>query len=221
MATLQPQLYHSFQVGYIYKSALNVSLYGYLYDKGFVSVIDYKEDQNYNLTYQANASTGNRFGLSASLPYEPFEWWTMQLSLDAAFNYEKSTITDFSYSGSGFGYDINLYENFTLKNDWSVNWNGFYSARATTPNGYTKAMYDFTVSAKKYLLDKKLQLQGGCSNILKNSFYNQVTRVDNVSTNWINKWETRRFYLQLTYYFGGSNSRKVKSASLSDETNRI
>lgn len=218
---LQPQLYHSFQLSYIYKSAFNLSLYGYVYDKGFTTVIDYIEAKNYNITYQANASKGNRFGISATLPYEPFEWWTMQFSLDGAYNYEKSEIPGFSYTGSGFGYDISFYENFKLKQDWNITWNGYYSGRANTPNGYSRATYDFSLSVKKYMLDKKLLFTTGCSNILKKNLYNETTRVDNVTTEWINKWETRRFYFQVTYYFGGGKTKKVKSSSLGDENDRI
>lgn len=218
---LQPQLYHSFQLSYIYKSALNVSMYGYLYNKGFTSVIDYVEEQNYNLTYQANAAKGNRFGISASMPYEPFDWWSMQLSLDGSYSYEKSDITNFSYTGSGYGYEFSLYESFKLKNDWSFTWNGFYNGRSTSPNGYSKATYDFSINAKKVLFDKKLQLTFGCNNILKKSFYNQVTQVNNVSTDWTNRWETRRFYFQVLYNFGGGKTKKVKSASLGEENNRM
>lgn len=218
---LKPQLYHSFQLSYIYKSNLNLSLYGYIYNKGFTNVIDYLETENYNITYQANASIGNRFGISATLPYEPYKWWIMQLSLDGACNYEKSKIPGFSYDGTGFGYDLSLYENFKLKQDWTITWNGNYSGRANTPNGYSRATYDFSISAKKYLLDKKLQLTGGCTNILKKNLYSQVTHVDNVTTDWMNKWETRRFFFQVTYYFGGGNKKKVKSSSLDDENNRM
>lgn len=218
---LKPQLYHSFQLSYIYKSALNLSLYGYIYDKGFTRVIDYVENENYNIIYQANASAGNRFGISAALPYEPFDWWTMQLSLDGAYNYEKSEIPGFSYSGTGFGYDVTLYENFKLKHDWSIAWNGYYSGRSTTPSGYSRATYDFSLSAKKYMLDKKLLLSGGCTNILKKNLYNEVTEVGNVTTDWVNKWETRRFFFQVTYYLGGGKTKRVKSSSLGDENNRI
>lgn len=218
---LKPQLYHSFQFSYIYKSAFNVSLYGYIYDKGFTSVIDYLETENYNITYQANASKGNRFGISATLPYEPFEWWTMQLSIDGSCTYEKSEIPGFSYNGSGFGYDIFLFENFKLKQDWNIVLNGYYSGRADTPSGYSRATYDFSLSVKKYMLDKKLMLTTGCSNILKKNLYNEVTQVENVKTEWINKWETRRFYFQATYYFGGGKAKKVKSTSLGDENERI
>lgn len=218
---LKPQLYHSFQLSYIYKSAFNLSLYGYLYNKGFTTVIDYLEAENYNITYQANASKGNRFGISATLPYEPFEWWTMQLSIDGSSTYEKSEIPGFSYNGSGFGYDISLFENFKLKQDWNIVLNGYYSGRADTPSGYSRATYDFSLSVKKYIFDKKLMLTTGCSNILKKNLYNEVTQVENVKTEWINKWETRRFYFQATYYFGGGKAKKVKSTSLGDENERI
>ena len=53
------------------------------------------------------------------------------------------------------------------------------------------------------LLNKKLLLAAGCNNILKKNLHNHTTQIKNVSTDWTNKWETRRFYLQLTYYFGG------------------
>jgi len=218
---LQPQLYHSMQLSYIYKSSLNLSLYGYIYNKGFTDVIDYLETENYNITYQANASVGNRFGLSATLPYEPYDWWTMQLSLDGAYTYDKSEIPEFSYSGTGFGYDLSLYENFNLKQNWGITWNGNYSGRATTANGYSRATYDFSISIKKSMFDKKLQLLGGCSNILKKNLYNQITQVENVTTEWVNRWETRRFYFQATYYFGGGKAKKVKASELGDETNRI
>jgi len=218
---LKPQYYNSFQLSYIYKSALNLSLYGYLYKDSFMQVIDYQQEQNYNITYEANAAKGNRFGFSASMPYQPVKWWTMQLSLDAYLSTEESDRPNFSYSGTGFGYDINFYQNVDLKGNWKFSMNGFYTGRSTTPNGFSIATYDFSLSAKKSLLDKKLQIATGCSNILKKSLYNHTTQINNVATDWTNRWETRRFYLQLTYYFGSGKNKQVKATSLDEETNRI
>lgn len=218
---LRPQLYHSLQLSYVYKSALNLSLYGYRYKNGFTNVIDYQESDNYNITYQANAAKGNRLGFSASMPYEVNKWWSMQLSLDGNYNSESAYIPGFTYSGSGWGYSANMYESFTLKNDWNINISGFYNGRATAANGYSRATYDMSVSVKKSLLEKKLQLSTGCSNLLKRSFYNTVTQVNNVTTDWTNRWETRRFFFQAVYYFGNGKSKNIKSASLGEETNRI
>lgn len=218
---LKPQYFNSLQLTYIYKSALNLSLYGYIYKDGFTQVIDYQRQLNYNITYDANASNGSRCGFSASMPYQPVKWWTMQLSFDTYFSSEESNIQNFAYSGTGFGYDINLYQNVELKGNWKFSMNGFYTGRSTTPNGFSVATYDFSLSAKKSLLDKKLQLAAGCSNILKKSLYNHTTQVNNVSTDWTNRWETRRFSLQITYYFGSGKGKQVKTTSLDEETNRI
>ncbi len=218
---LKPQYYNSLQLSYVYKSALSLSLYGYLYKDGFTQVIDYQQEQNYNITYEANAATGNRFGFSASMPYEPAKGYTMQLSLDTYFTNEKSDIENFSYNGSGFGYEINFYQNVELKGGWKFNMNGFYSGRSTSANGFSIATYDMSLSAKKSLLNKKLLLSTGCSNLLKKSLYNHTTQVNNVSTNWTNRWETRRFYFQLTYYFGSGKGKEVKGTSLDEETGRM
>lgn len=218
---LKPQYYNSLQLSYIYKSMLTLSLYGYFYKDGFTQVIDYQQQQNYNITYQANSAKGSRFGFSASMPYQPTKWWNMQFSLDAHLANEKSDIENFAYNGTGLGYDINCYQSVDLKGDWKLTMNGFYSGRSTTPNGVSRATYDFSLSAKKSLLDKKLQLAAGCSNILKKSLYNHTTRVNNVATDWTNKWETRRFFVQLTYYFGSGKNKEVKATSLDEETNRM
>lgn len=218
---LKPQYYNSLQLSYIYKSALNLSLYGYLYKDGFTQVIDYQREQNYNSTYQANAAAGNRFGFSASMPYQPVTWWTMQFSLDTYLSNEKSDIENFAYNGTGWGYDINFYQNVELKGDWKFSMSGFYTGRSTSPNGFSIATYDFSLSTKKSLLNKKLLLAAGCSNILKKSLYNHTTQVNNVSTDWTNRWETRRFFVQLTYYFGSGKGKEVKATSLDEETNRM
>src|SRR5690606_20025665 len=40
---IKPQFYHSFALDYVYKNAMSIGLYGYLYNKGFTDVIDYIE----------------------------------------------------------------------------------------------------------------------------------------------------------------------------------
>lgn len=218
---LKPQMYHSFELNYIYRNALSFGLYGYLYKDGFLSVIDYQKSDNYNVLYESNASRGSRFGFSASVPYEVGSWWTMQYSLDAYLQSEKSDITNYAYDGKGYGFEINMYHRFTLPKSWVITWNGFLSGKNKTPTGYNPAIYDFSTSVRKSFMDDKLQLAAGCTNILKKSMWNQHSTVGNVQTHWINKWETRKFYLQITYRFGGNKEKKVKSTSLSEEKNRM
>lgn len=218
---LKPQFYDSFELNYIYKNSFSFGLYGYLYKDGFVHVIDYQDVENYNIIYESNASNGSRFGFSASIPYEIGKWWTMQFSLDAYLSDEKSEIPDYAYEGNGYGYEINMNHRFNLPKNWVFTLNGFLNGRNQTPTGYNPMIYDFSTSLKKSFMDDKLQFAAGCSNILKKSMWNAYSTVDNVTTHWINKWETRRFYLQLTYKFGGNTEKKVKNTSLDEEQGRM
>jgi outer membrane receptor protein involved in Fe transport len=218
---LKPQFYHSFELNYIYKNAMSFGLYGYLYKGGFVNVIDYQDNENYNILYESNASNGSRFGFSASIPYKVDNWWTMQYSLDTYLESQKSEITDYAYDGTGYGFEFNMYQRFTLPKSLVINWNGFITGRNKTPTGYNPVIYDFSTSVRKSFMSDKLQLVAGCTNILKKSMWNNYSTVNNVTTHWINKWETRKFYLQITYRFGGNKEKKVKSTSLNDEKDRM
>lgn len=218
---LKPQMYHSFELNYIYNNALSFGLYGYLYKDGFVDVIDFQNQENYNIIYQSNAANGLRFGFSATIPYEIGKWWTMQFSLDAYLESEKSEIPNYAYDGSGYGYEFNTYHRFTLPKNWVLTLNGFLNGKSQTPTGYNPMIYDFSTSVRKSFMDEKLHFVAGCSNILKKSRWDAYSTVENVQTHWVNKWETRRFYLQLTYRFGSSKEKKVKNTSLEDEKNRI
>lgn len=218
---LKPQFYHSFELNYVYKNSLSFGIYSYLYKGGFVSVIDYQDNENYNILYESNASNGSHSGFSASIPYEIGKWWTMNYSLDAYLETERSEIPDYAYAGTGYGYELNVYQRFNFPKSWMVVLNGFVTGRSKTPTGYSPMIYDFSVSARKSLLKEKLQLAFGCTNILKKSMWNNYSTVNHVTTHWINKWETRKFYVQLTYQLGGTKEKKVKNTSLDDEQERM
>ena len=116
---------------------------------------------------------------------------------------------------------MEMYHNLTLKDNWTLNASGFYSGRSQSGNSVMNPLYDISVNVKKMLLDDKLKLELGCQNILKKSMWNSVIQQDNVTTHWINRWETRKFVFGATYNFGKGTSKKVKSTSLKEESSRM
>lgn len=217
---LKPQIYHSFELNYIYKNALSLELYGYLYKNGFIDVINYQPQENYNILYDSNASHGSRFGFSASIPYQIGDWWTMQYSLDTYLSSEKSEIPNYAYDGKGYGYEFNMYHRFDLPHNWRIQWNGFFSGRSETPTGYNPKTYDLSASVRKSFLEDQLQVTVGGINLLKKSMWNSYSTVEDITTHWINKWETRTFSLQIKFKFGHSKEKEIKKTLL-NEQNRI
>ena len=49
----------------------------------------------------------------------------------------------------------------------------------------------------------------------------QKRQQENVTTNWINRWETRKFTLSATYSFGKRKKKIVKAVDLGDELGRL
>jgi hypothetical protein len=49
----------------------------------------------------------------------------------------------------------------------------------------------------------------------------QKRQQENVTTNWINRWETRKFTLSATYNFCGGKKKEVKAMDLGDELGRL
>ena len=42
-----------------------------------------------------------------------------------------------------------------------------------------------------------------------------------VTTNWINRWETRKFWLCMTYSFGIGKKQELKAVDLDNEVGRL
>ena len=71
------------------------------------------------------------------------------------------------------------------------------------------------------VLNKKLRLNVSAQNVLKKSQWIQTTQQDNVNTHWVNRWETRKITVSLTYNFGNGKKKEVKEADLDAEQNRL
>lgn len=217
---LKPQFYDSFELDYIYRQAFNVSLYGFLYKNGFVSVTDYQKVDNFNVIYNSNASKGSRLGLTISTPMKLNDWWTVRFNLDAYLSSEQSKIPDYTYDGKGSGYELNIYQQFEFPKDWSFSLIGYFVGRTQTPTGHQPSLFDLSASVKKYFFDKNLQVALSSSQFLKNAKYDAWSTVNQVQTHCVNRWETGAVNLSILYRFGTSPKKTIKSTSL-EEKNRI
>lgn len=74
---------------------------------------------------------------------------------------------------------------------------------------------------RKDFLNKKLRLNLSAQNILKKSQWRQTMTQDDVTTNWLNRWETRKIILPAVYSFGSAKKKEVKEADLEEEVNRL
>lgn len=220
-SNLRPQFTHALDFTWVRKQKTSASMYAKFTRDQMEQVIDYDETTQITTLYQANISNSEDLGVSLNTAVSPLKFWDVYFYGDFSFNHAKSEIPNFSYDETGTNWFSSINQTFNLKNDWTIYWNSFYSGRGRNGNSVSKPSYDMSFRIKKYFFDQKFRILVRADNIFKTSRWRSVTQQDNVTTNWTNRWETRKFTLSLTYNFGSGKKKRVKAIDLYDEQRRL
>lgn len=218
---LRPQFTHAFDFTWVRKQKTSASIYAKFTKDQMDQVIDYDESTQITSLYQANIATSEDVGITLNTSVSPYTFWDIDFSGDFSFNHIRSEIPNFSYDETGTNWFSSINQTFTLKNDWTLYWDSFYTGRGQFGNTLSKPSYDMSFRVKKYFFDQKLRLLVKADNVFKTNRWRSVTQQDNVTTNWTNRWETRKFTLSVTYNFGSGKKKRVKAIDLNDEQRRL
>lgn len=218
---LTPQFTDAFELVWIKKQKTSVSLFANFSRDEMYQIINYDKDTKITTLFFDNIGKSKSIGLSFNTSYSLKKWWEVQLNTEVAYGQATSNLEGYKFNNSGVSYSGAVNQSFTLAKDWSATWNSFYSKNGDYGNTTFKASYDMSFSMRKDFLSKKLRMNLSAQNVLKKSQWIQSTKQDNVTTNWVNRWETRKITLSLTYNFGTAKKKEVKDADLTEEQNRL
>jgi outer membrane receptor protein involved in Fe transport len=218
---LTPQFTDAFELVWIKKQKTSVSLYANFSRDEIYQIIDYNQDTKITTLSSDNIGKSKSIGLSFNTNYSVKKWWEVQLNTEVAYGQATSNLDGYQFNNSGVSFSGAVNQSFTLAKDWSATWNSFYSKNGDYGNTSFKPSYDMSFSMRKDFLSKKIRMNLSAQNVLKKSQWIQSTKQDNVTTNWVNRWETRKITLSLTYNFGTAKKKEVKDADLNEEQNRL
>lgn len=218
---LTPQFTDAFELVWIKKQKTSVSLFANFSKDEMYQIIDYDQDTKITTLFYDNIGKSKSIGLSLNTNWSLKKWWEVQLNTEVAYGQATSNLEGYKFNNSGVSYSGALNQSFTLAKDWSATWNSFYSQNGDYGNTTFKPSYDMSFSMRKDFFDKKIRMNLSAQNVLKKSQWIQSTQQDNVTTNWINRWETRKITLSITYNFGTAKKKEVKDADLNEEQNRL
>lgn len=218
---LTPAFTNAFELTWIRKQKTSFSLFANFTKDEMYQIINYDENTKITTLYYDNIGASKSIGLSFNTSFEATKWWEIQLNSEISYGQAKSDLANYIFNNSGTNFYGNINQSFTLKNDLSFTWSSFYSNQGSYGNSTFKPSYDMSFGMRKSFLNKKLHVNISAQNVLKESQWRQVTTQNNVTTNWTNQWETRKFTLSLTYNFGSGKKNDVKATDLSKEQNRL
>lgn len=219
--SLTPEFTNAFELVWIKKQKTSLSLFANFSTDEMYQIIDYNKDTKITTLYYDNIGSSERIGLSFNTSWPLQKWWEAQLSTEVSFVKAKSDLENYQFNDSGISYNGAINQSFTIAKDLSATWNSFYSKNGNYGNTTFKPSYDMSFSMRKDFFNKKVRLNLSAQNVLRKSQWIQTTKQDNITTNWVNRWETRKITLSITYNFGTAKKKEVKDADLNDEQNRI
>lgn len=218
---LTPQFTNAFEFVWINNQKTSLSLFANFSTDEMYQIINYNPATKITTLYYDNIGSSKSIGLSFNTGWSVKKFWDIQLNSELSYGQAKSDLEGYQFNDSGISYYAGVNQSFKFGKNWTATWNSFYSQSGKYGNTTFKPSYDMSFSVQKDLLDKKLRLSLSAQNVLKKSQWIQNTRQDNVTTNWVNRWETRKFTLSATYNFGNGKKKEVKAADLGDEQGRL
>lgn len=218
---LTPQFTNAFEFVWINKQKTSLSLFANFSTDEMYQIINYNPATKITTLYYDNIGSSKSIGLSFNTGWSVKKFWEIQLNSELSYGQAKSDLEGYKFNDSGISYYAGVNQSFKFGKNWTATWNSFYSQSGKYGNTTFKPSYDMSFGAQKDFLDKKLRLSLSAQNVLKKSQWIQNTQQDNVTTNWVNRWETRKFTLSATYNFGNGKKKEVKAADLGDEQGRL
>ena len=218
---LTPQFTDAFEVVWIKKQKTSLSLFANFSRDEMYQIINYDNNTKITTIFYDNIGKSKTIGLSLSTTITAKKWWEAQLSSEINYGQASSDLENYKFNDSGVSFSGALNQSFTLAKNWSATWNSFYSQNGAYGNTTFKPSYDMSFTMRRDFLDKKIRVNLSAQNVLRKSQWIQSTKQDNVTTNWVNRWETRKITLALTYNFGTAKKKEVKDADLNEEQNRL
>ena len=218
---LTPQFTNAFEMVWINKQKTSLSLFANFSTDEMYQIINYNPATKITTLYFDNIGSSKSIGLSFNTNWKVKKFWEIQLNSEVSYGQAKSDLEGYKFNDSGISYYAGVNQTFNFGKNWNATWNSFYSQSGNYGNTTFKPSYDMSFSVRKDFLDKKLRVSLSAQNVLKQSQWRQNTQQDNVTTNWVNRWETRKFTLSATYSFGSAKKKEVKEADLGDEQGRL
>lgn len=219
---LQPQFTNNIELSHTYKNFLTTTL-NYSRTDGFINeTLEKKGDVI--IRSVGNIAIRDNIGLAVSLQLPITKAWSANLFVNGAYTAYEGTIAGFPFLASAFSVNLNVLNQFTLRNGWAVEVSGFYNGRNRDEGqAIIRSMSQLSLGLSKQLWNKRASLVLNVRDVFHTQLIREIQNFQNVISTVNIERDTRVVNIAFTYRFGqaikGSSSKAKTSAE--DETQRV
>ena len=219
---LQPTFTNNFSLSHNFKSLSNLSLWLSLGENGYGQLTTHEEPDTVKMI-RLNYFNFTNIGITESINFNFFNWWTNSSSITLSFNKTKINTEYLDPNYSGRQADCNTTNTFTLNKSKTLTGqlNYSYYFPSTFAESTSSSYSSLDLSCKYAMLKNKLNITVLLNNILNSdrAILQDVTQGVNQSFNQY--YDTRLIRLSLSYKFGNSTiSLETKEGGNEEEKKR-
>jgi hypothetical protein len=208
---LKPEIIHALELGYTHtlqKASLSLSAF-YRVRKNAIFSYTILDENGVALSLPLNFGTASTFGVEAIASFNPFSFWSVNLSISAFQVHIDNTDSHAELSTSLVSWYAKLINNFMLFKEGKLQVIGNYTSPSATPQGRSMEVYFVDVGFQQRIMKGKGRLGLVVTDVFNTQQYGFVTSDYNFEFNRKVKIDTRAFMITFGYTFGTSFKEKL------------
>jgi outer membrane receptor protein involved in Fe transport len=217
---LAPSLARSFELNYLHHGFQVLSL-SYLLETDVVDDIAYQNDQTkVTTTRPMNLDQAVTLTLSSGGHTDLTKWWGMDNQLQVAYGEVRAQVADQLVLLRRWGTSASSNHTFRLPRQYQLLVGGEYSGPSVNGLYALRASGSVNLGVRKQLWQEKAVLSLKVSDLFYTDGWFSSLHYQNINTDWVNRYDSRRLTVSFTYKLGGGKTHKARTNSSADEEGR-
>ncbi|SHM94491.1 outer membrane beta-barrel family protein [Flavobacterium chilense] len=196
---LIPEITHSTEIGYAWKSAFMASLYFSKTKDVFTEVYVYNPSNNTTVTTQINVDKSYNYGANITNTAEIYKWWAVNTLFNVFENRFMGNVVNTDKIDPIVTLNLSVQNSFTITESLKAEANVQYQSRSNLGIYERDAFFDFSIGISKQVLSNKGNIKFNITDIFNNNNFHINSVIAQTSINKRYDLDNRIATIAFTY----------------------
>jgi iron complex outermembrane receptor protein len=196
---LVPEITHTSEIGYSWKSAFMASVYFNQTKDVFTEIYIYNPDDNTTVTSQINANKSYNYGVNITNTTDIYKWWSVNTLLNVFENKFEGKIINTNTIDPIVTLNLSVQNSFTITDTWKAEANAQYQSKSNVGIYERDSFFDFSIGLSKQVLANKGSIKFNVTDIFNTNKYNINSVIGQTSIDKRYNLDSRVATISFTY----------------------
>ncbi|KFF18450.1 outer membrane beta-barrel family protein [Flavobacterium hydatis] len=196
---LVPEITHTSEIGYSWKSAFMASVYFNQTKDVFTEIYVYNPDDNTTVTSQINANKSYNYGVNITNTTDIYKWWSVNTLLNIFENKFEGKIINTNTIDPIVTLNLSVQNSFTITDTWKAEANAQYQSKSNVGIYERDSFFDFSIGLSKQVLANKGSIKFNVTDIFNTNKYNINSVIGQTSIDKRYNLDSRVATISFTY----------------------